>query len=298
MIKDVKKEVRLLSETDRVEDKLMLLSLYNEFYNYIGTKLSAGSIDFFDTQCEGSFDTTISSLRFYPFKEKTYDAVAFMKMFNETLEYNLNKTLMVGSISTTFYSDQFEDICSSKPHIAIIDAREDLSLEEKANIALTCDEFVRSTTQNCLSMYTEEFTETIMDGITANMCEKLPEFIDSNKGLNDVELYQKLDKYLKYSSKDYLAEKYRSKEIDFTSELNEFAKSALLPKITDSNRDVAGAFALFALLGIQSNDPKEKKEIRKETAELAGTTTFEVTKYAVKSLGKIGKTLLTQKIRR
>ena len=289
MIKETNKVIDLLKDTNNVEEQLMFLSLYNEFYNMFFSK----NIDYyFEEKFDDSIDVTIRSLKLFPNDRKTFNAISLMDNFIKYFEYNTRDNFLgLKVVAVNTYKEKIREIAATKKHIDIID-RYDLSLEDKANIALTVDEYVRFNKAVCLDTYNEEFANSISESIYKNICDKLPELIEENKGLHDIELYNKLYRDLKYSTKDYLAEQYKNNGINFLGEINEFNTENIIPKYKESDKAIGNAFLIYTTACINAKDPKEKKEMKKDIAEIAETSTFGATKYAYKTVGKMGKSLI------
>ena len=289
MIKETDKVVSLLNDKNNVEDKLMFLSLYNEFYNMLfNGKYGDSSYDYYERKFDAATDRLIKSFK----NEKTYNDTSLMDEIIRYFAYAVDGAIYefkIGEVKK--YKKDIEEIKDTKKHISIIDEY-DISLNDKANIALTVDEYARFSKNACLDIYNEEFANSLSESIYENICDKLPEFIEDNKDLHDMELYNKLNRYLKYTTKDYLAEKYLNNEIDFLSEINDFSNENIMPKYKETDRAIASSFIIFATAGFDNKNRNETKEIRKEIAELANTSTFGAMKYAYKTAGKTGKTLI------
>ena len=298
MIKETDYVVDLLNDTKNVEEKLMFLSLYNEFYNMYFKTFSPTMLNCYEGKFEEAIDETLRILSFYPYNQKTYNSISLMDEFIGYFGYKVKNDIFgLKGVAEDSYKEKIRELAATKKHINIIDGY-DMSLEEKANIALTVDEYVRYVKGACSDIYYKDFADSLSDSIYDNICKKLPEFIEENKDLHDMELYTKLYKYLQYDTKDYLIEKYKNKEIDFLSEINDYTSDKILPKYKESDKAMASAYAIFAISGISSNNPKDKKQIRKEIAELAESTPFEATLYAAKGVAKINRTILLSRFKR
>ena len=298
MIKETDYVVELLNDTKNVEGKLMFLSLYNEFYNMYFKTFGPTMLNYYESKFEETIDETLRLLSLYPYSEKKYNAISLMDEFIGYFGYKTKNNMFgLKVVAEDSYKEKIRELAKTKKHIDIIDGY-DMSLEEKTNIALTVDEYVRFSKFACSDLYNKDFADNLSASIYDNICEKLPELIEENKDLNDIELYTKLYKDLQYTTKDYLVEKYKNNEIDFISEINDFTNDNIMPKYKDSDKTMASSFAIYSISGITSNNPNDKKQIRKEMSELAEKSTLETTLYAAKGLAKINKSLFLSRFKR
>ncbi len=299
MIKETKREAKELEKTNVLGEKLLFLSLYGEFYDLFFKDLPISFSNYCDDKYDIAFDLTMSSLKSNPINKDTYSAVSLMNLFIDVFEKQLQDNPLHMDVEfPDSYKERMVELSKTKEHIDIIDRAQDMSLEDKADVALIVDEYVRFTRDNCNSLYNEEFAKALSENIYKHICNELPYFLRKYNDIHDMELYPKLDKYLKSETKIELAGMYLREEADFLDELNDYTRSTLIPKVKEKDRSIANTFIIFSTVGMRSNNPIEKKLHRLDAAILAETTTFQVSKYAYKTLGKVSKTMLLSRFKK
>ena len=299
MIKETKREVKELEKVNVLGDKLLFLSLYGEFYDMFFKDRSISFLNYCDERYDRAFDLTMSKVQDNPGNKDAYSALSLMNLFIDEFEQQLQDNPLHMAVEfPESYKEKMAELARTKKHIDIIDKSPDMSLEDKADIALIVDEYVRFTRDNCFALYNEEFAKTLSTRIYDNICNELPYFFRKIKGLHDMELYTILDKYLKSETKIELAGMYFREEADFLKETNEYTKATLIPKAKEKERSLANVFIIFSTVGMRSNNPIEKKLHRLDAAIYAETSTFQVSKYAVKTLGKVSKSVMKERFKR
>lgn len=149
MIKNFRKELSLIGNNKRITEKLMVIAIYNEFYNDI-LEATNGSEEY-TTIIEKTFETTIRY--FNTHRTRNVDAKRFMKVYFSIIRENeLFSKHPINAVINTIES-QLNDYNNVMSFVNVIDNFDELLLDHKINIMLEYREYANELLNSINDMF-------------------------------------------------------------------------------------------------------------------------------------------------
>ena len=151
MIKSLKKEISLIGNNKRIADKLMVIAIYNEFYNDVIDAINQKDIEEYTTIIEKAFDATVRY--FNTNKTRNVSTERFMKVYFDIIRKNdlFNKQPLDQVI--TNIENQLGDHNSIMSFVSVIDDFDELILERKVDIMVQYREYANELLNSINDMF-------------------------------------------------------------------------------------------------------------------------------------------------
>jgi len=139
MIKNFKKELNLINNNKRITEKLMVIAIYNEFFNDMLDTINDNSKQEYSTIMEKTFEATVRY--FNAHKTRNVDAKRFMSVYFSIIRESkmFNKASFEQVISTI--ENRLDDYNNVMDFVNIVDSFKELLLDRKVSIMLEYREY-------------------------------------------------------------------------------------------------------------------------------------------------------------
>ena len=280
MVKNFKKELDLISSNGQISEKLMIFSLYNEFYNDI-----LGNADDYFGQ------------HYAPFMEKTFELVTaglnlqqnvsvnaeqFMKIYFGMLKKSrLSSMPQAKGIITTF-ENELNAFIDASEYVNIIEQFESISLDTKVSIMAEFREYINNMFLTTIQLYGEESSKelrhNILDMLSIKLGEYLKDSLSQGISLNDLTINLKTTMMM--STKDYLMNKLQNGEFGFEGIQDEETKK-FFDSFSEIEQKIWLMGAIYGIAGYDQNDKSKDAEKIEEMCQLLGISKFKYTRIAI-----------------
>lgn len=151
MIKSLKKEMSLIGNNKRIAEKLMVIAIYNEFYNDVIDVINPKDTEEYTTIIEKAFDATVRY--FNTNKTRNVSTERFMKVFFDIIRKNdlFNKQPLDQVIANI--ESQLGDHNSIMNFVSVIDDFDELILERKVDIMIQFREYANELLNSINEMF-------------------------------------------------------------------------------------------------------------------------------------------------
>lgn len=294
MDKILENEFKLVSSTDCVDEKLMILALYNEFYNTIINYFDDYSIiQYYQLLMEKTFELVVTNLDLHNDK---ISAEKFMKIYFQVLKKN--RFFNVESIKMIIkeFDDNLNLFIETSEYVNVIDKFNIIPLDTKVNIMTQFREYINNMYIAIIELYGEENSKELRHKILNMLSIELNKYLESNvrQGYSNAFVTNKLKPTMMVNTKDYLItqlkndssffEKFQDKRIHrFFDNFKEDEKKVLLMGI------------VYNISGYDKDDKLMKDKIIGEICESLGISKSAYMKIAasigIVSLNEINKNI-------
>lgn len=208
MIKNFRKELKLVSNNSNISEKLMIISLYNEFFNYIMRDLGESFIQYYSSFMEKTFESVIVELNLQ--EDISVNAKQFMKIYFKMLKPNMP---FARYIIMTF-ERKLNSLIDASGYVNVIEKFDSIPLDTQINIMAHFREYINSMYHTTIELCGEENSRELRHNILEMLSVKLEKYLkDSlNKGIDSVNLIDNLKTTLAVYTKDYLMNKLKTDE--------------------------------------------------------------------------------------
>lgn len=151
MIKSLKKEISLIGNNKRIAEKLMVIAIYNEFYNDVIDTINPKYTEEYTTIIEKAFDATVRY--FNTNKTRNVSIERFMKVYFDIIRKNdlFNKQPLDQVI--TNIESQLGDYKNIMNFVSVIDGFDELFLERKVDIMVQYREYANELLNSINDMF-------------------------------------------------------------------------------------------------------------------------------------------------
>lgn len=188
MIKNFKKETRLISANNRFPEKLLTLAIYNEFYNDIMEVTKENEKAEYTALIEKTFDIVVRKINTR--NNRNVSAEAFMKTYFSAIKTNK----LFNTESTLRVINNIENLLSNAKNILsfvpAVDNFEELTLDSKLNIILEFRDYIYSVWKNIMKIFgentTSEFRSKLLNILTNHLGKYLMFCKEKNISPSDI----------------------------------------------------------------------------------------------------------------
>ena len=279
MIKNFKKEIELISSNDRISEKLMIFSLYNEFYNSI-----LGSADEYFIE------------HYVPFMEKTFESVAasmnlqenvnlnteqFMRVYFQLLKKSRMSAMPQVKGTVEYFENELNSFIERMGYVEVIEKFDSIPLSSKVDIMTQFREFINNMFRTTIELYGEESSKELRHNILDMLSDKLEQYLNDslNQNVNTVNFSYNLKPMMMTSTKKYLMEKLRNGEFGFNG-IKEEARD-FFTSFNELEQKIWLLGAIYGIAGYDKNDKTKDNEKIAEICELLGISKFKYKKTAI-----------------
>ena len=265
MIKNYRKELDLVSTNNQISEKLMIFSLYNEFFNDIMGNLDDSFIQYYSSFTEKTFESVIAELNLR--EDINVNAKQFMKIYFKTLKSNM--PFAKDSIMT--FERNLDSLIDASGYVNVIEKFDSIPLDTKINIMAHFREYINSMYLITIGLYGEENSKELRHNILEMLSIKLEGYLkDSlNKGIDSVSLIDNLKTTLAVYTKDYLMNKLKHDEFGLKFFQDETVKH-FFASFNEIEQKIWLMGLIYAIAGYDKNDKSKEKEKIKEICKFLG----------------------------
>ena len=154
MIKNFKKELELINSNNCINEKLMIFSLYNEFYNDILGHADDYFIQHYAPFMEKNFELVVAGLNLQD--NISVSAEQFMRVYFQMLKKSrLSSMPQAKGIIKTF-ENELNSFIEASEYVNVIEKFDSISLDTKVNIMAQFREYINNMFLTTIDLYGEE----------------------------------------------------------------------------------------------------------------------------------------------
>lgn len=277
MIKNFKKELELINSNNCINEKLMIFSLYNEFYNDILGHADDYFIQHYAPFMEKTFELVVVGLNLQD--NISVSAEQFMRVYFQMLKKSrLSSMPQAKGIIKTF-ENELNSFIEASEYVNVIEKFNSISLDTKVNIMAQFREYINNMFLTTIDLYGEKNSKGLRHSILDMLSIKLEEYLKDSleKGYNENDITSNLKPTMMVITKDYLMDKLRNGDTSLIDFEDEAAK-----QFFDSFKEIEQKIWLMGLIyGIADYDKSKDNEKIKEMCELLGISKLKYTKIAL-----------------
>jgi len=294
LIKNFKKELELINSNDFINEKLMIFSLYNEFYNDILGHADDYFIRYYAPFMEKTFELVVAELNL---KDNiSVSAEQFMRFYFQMLKKSrLSSMPQAKGIIKTF-ENELNSFIEASEYVNVIEKFSSISLDTKVNIMAQFREYINNMFLTTIDLYGEKNSKGLRHNILDILSIKLEEYLKDSleKGYNENDITNNLKPTMMVITKDYLMNQLGNGDtslIDFQDE----ATKQFFGGFNEIEQKIWLMGAIYIIAGYDRNDKSKDDEKIKEMCELLGISKLKYTEIAlsmgIRSIKMIKKTM-------
>lgn len=214
MENNLKKQVELVDSSNNINDKLLLISLYYEFHNYITIGLDD------DEESKNCIHTIENGFEFIircvsdekiNVNSSSFSAIELMDYYLSTLFKNNNIPDAVKLCIVAFKNELCFFIRGMR-HVKHIEKFDSLSLQEQSDIMVKFREFINNASYSAMTFYEDNKSREIDFWMIRTLELKLNEYLEDCKAKNmpSSMIKDNLNKVLRETAKKYLLEQIKT----------------------------------------------------------------------------------------
>ena len=277
MIKNFTEELELMNSNNCINEKLMVFSLYNEFYNDILAHIDDNNINYYAPLMEKSFDLVVAGLNLQ--HNINVNAKQFMNLYLEVLNKSRFSSMpqTKGIIKT--YKNELNSFIEANEYVNVIDKFNTISLDTKVNVMAQFREYINNMFITTINLYGEENSKDLRFSILDMQSTKLEEYLKDSieKGNNENDIINNLKSTMAINTKDYLKNKLRNGD----NSLKNFEDESFKQFFNDFNEIEQKIWLMGTIYGIANYNQAKDKEKIEEICELVGISKLQYTKTAL-----------------
>ena len=289
MIKNFKKELDLVSTNNQISEKLMIFSLYNEFFNDIMGNLDDSFIQYYSSFMEKTFESVIAELNLQ--EDISVNAKQFMKIYFKMLKPNMpfaRYTIMT-------FERKLNSLIDASGYVNVIEKFDSIPLDTQINIMAHFREYINSMYHTTIELCGEENSRELRHNILEMLSVKLEEYLkDSlNKGIDSVNLIDNLKNTLSVYTKDYLMNKLKNEEFGLKVFQDETVKH-FFASFNEIEQKIWLIGLIYVIAGYDKNDKSKEKEKLREICKLLKISKLKYIRTAFSMALHLLKTMKTE----
>lgn len=262
MIRNIVNEIDLLESSDRIKNKLMILSLYTEFYNEaLNSNYSSADLNHMEVDLKAAFKITVSGINKGDVLG-SIDAYDFMKYYFETLKY----MIMFSNTREEKHIEKFkydmDYFIESNDSVKLID-RTPFDLKTKTEIMGCFNDYLNYLNSSIIKKCGKENTGELRVKLKEMLLYKLNSYLfdcSNSKQYNLTEMRS----MMKESTKYFLIRIFKNRKEKYRSILNN-SDSNFFDSLNDTEKDIYLINDIYNISGYSKLNSKEMvEEISKE----------------------------------
>ena len=277
MIKNFKKELELINSNNCINEKLMIFSLYNEFYNDILGHADDYFIQHYAPFMEKTFELVVAGLNLQD--NISVSAEQFMRVYFQMLKKSRLSSMPQAKGIIKPFENELNSFIEASENVNVIEKFNSISLDTKVNIMAQFREYINNMFLTTIDLYGEKNSKGLRHSILDMLSIKLEEYLKDSleKGYNENDITSNLKPTMMVITKDYLMDKLRNGDTSLIDFEDEAAK-----QFFDSFKEIEQKIWLMGLIyGIADYDKSKDNEKIKEMCELLGISKLKYTKIAL-----------------
>ena len=280
MIKNFKKELELINSNNCINEKLMIFSLYNEFYNDILGHADDYFIQYYAPFMEKTFELVVAGLNLQD--NISVSAEQFMRIYFQMLKISrLSSMPQAKGIIKTF-ENELNSCIEASEYVNVIEKFNLISLDTKVNIMAQFREYINNMFLTTIDLYGEENSKGLRHSILDMLSIKLEEYLKDSleKGYNEKDIINNLKPAMMVVTKDHLMNQLRNGDtslIDFPDE----ETKQFFGSFKEIEQKIWLMGAIYGIAGYDRNDKSKNDEKIKEMCEFLGISKLKFIKIAL-----------------
>ena len=279
MEKNFKKQVDLVDSSNNINDKLLLISLYYEFDNYITSVLgddeeSKGYIHAIEKGFE--FIIKCVSDRRINVNNSSFSAVELMDSYlSSLLKADAPENLKLCIVS---FKNELYFLIKGMKYVKYIEKLDSLSLQEQSDTMFEFRKFINKISLTTMAYYEDNKSREINSWMLKNLGLKLNEYLEDCKAKNipSNEIKDNLNKVLRETAKKYLLEQVKAGKLGIDGLKEEYRK--YFSSFTDTEQKLWLIGVAYDISGCKNAFKGQETERVKEICETAGIDELEYLK--------------------
>ncbi len=257
MIKCFKKELDSISFNDKINEKLMIFSLYNEFYNYMLSASDDSFIEHYGPFMENTFELVGKELNLK--ENESINAIQFMEIYLQTLSRGkLSSMSQVESVITTF-KGRLNEFMVASGYVNVIEQFESIPLDVKVGIMAQFRQYINNMFCNAVLLYGEENSKdlrfNILDMLSVKLEYYLKKSVHPNSNLDSLS-YNLKSAMVSYT-KEYLMGKLENSEFEFVNIQHESTRK-FFPTLNKTEQKIWLMEEIYSISGYDESNTDEK----------------------------------------
>ena len=280
MIKNFKKELELISSNDRISEKLMIFSLYNEFYNSILGTADDYFIEHYAPFMEKTFELVASSMNLQ--ENLNLNAEQFMRVYFQLLKKSRMSAMPQAKGTVEYFENELNYFIERMGYVEVIEHFDSIPLNSKVDIMTQFREFINNMFRTTIELYDEESSKGLRHNILDMLTNKLRQYLNDslNQEINTVNICSNLKPMMMTSTKEYLMEKLRNDEFGFNGIKEEEARD-FFASFSELEQKIWLMGAIYGIAGYDKNDKSKEDEKIAEMCELLDISILKYTRTAI-----------------
>lgn len=269
MKKNFDEEIKFIASNDIVSEKLMTLSLYNEFCNSIiasiDERIRAIDVEYVMTSI---FRATIFYINL---KGDEINAQQFMKdYFSMFKTCNLSMLTQVKN-KTELFENDLDLFADKMQYIKVIEQFDSIPLTSKVEIMVQFRKLINDMYCMAIELLGENSSKTLRHNILDVLSNKLEQYLEENLKQDDNidNISNNLKTMMMTSIKEYLIEKLRDGNFDFNN-IEQKEMRDFFANFNELEQKISLMNIIYAIAGYDKNDELQNKEKISEICKYLG----------------------------
>lgn len=268
MENNLKKQVELVDSSNNINDKLLLISLYYEFDNYITVVLgddeeSKGYVHAIEKGFE--FIINCVSDRRINMNNSSFSAVELMDCYLSSLlkaDAPENVKLCIVAFKNELYF-----LIRGMRHVKHIEKFDSLSLQEQSDIVVKFREYINNASYSAMTFYEDNKSREIDFWMIRTLELKLNEYLEDCKAKNipSSMIKDNLNKVLRETAKKYLLEQIKAGNLGMNGLRENYQN--YISSFNDTEQKLWLAGIAYDISGCRINSKEQETERAKEICE-------------------------------
>ena len=279
IMNNLTKEIKLIESIQQMDEKLMILALYNEFYNQVisfkNERITDYEIEFIET----TFELACSMINLQ--KDAQISAKDFIKLFVHLLYKNPNIKNSVLSEVIRDFENKLDDLISNSFYVNSVNIFDEFSLEEKTRIITEFRSYLNKVFSKTIQYFEEDSSKDFREKVYGILVVRMEDYLKNSLRRKEKfdSIINNLNPALVLVVKNYLITKFRNGELRYMLLNNDTDDFQNFINFFNEMSDVHQIMVLFFVI-YDISDFKDKKGQKREIQEYLKSTRFKYTKEA------------------
>lgn len=280
MIKDFKRELKLFDLNDNINERLMVIALYNEFYNDVLSQTEEEFIENTAQFMDKAFDVVIASLTLQD--NKSINAAHFMKVYFQFLKRNILPGMSKVKGIIKIHESSLNSFIEESDYVNVIEKYSSIPFDKKVSIMVQFREYINNMFLAITNMYGEENGKELRNRLYDMLSIKLDEYLKDSldKGLNLDDIANNLNPTLVVTTKNYLMNQLRNGNDSLTNFIDVYFEE-YLSNYNEIEQKIWVFAVIYYIAGYDKNDRSKNYEKAKEISEFLGISKMKYLKTEI-----------------
>ena len=281
MVKDFRKEIYLIKLSDKIDDKLIIMLLYNELCNAINSIEDSNLKEKYISLMEKTFELTIARINLK--SNIRLNKTQYMNLYLKALKtQEISNSDQIKKSILKFKNQTLDNIVNMK-YVEMIDKFDLLPLELKFSITLQFKEYINHVISILNTKFDKINSSKIKYDLTFELTNKLNEYIInylSNKDNSLSNLDKEIKNVMSDITKNYLVEKLKHKEFEFEN-IKDKKLNKIYKLLNEKEKNLILTNTIYEVFVCDTCDKIKKEEKIKEICDVLDISRLEYTKTSI-----------------